>query len=52
MVGKKKIKRQFKSCNNIFRMCKLEDIRRVECREDRVLVQVSAKEEVENAIIK
>ena len=49
---REKQKRQFKRCNNTFGKHKLKIINRVEYREDRILIQVFTKNEVENAIIK
>ena len=45
-------KRQFKQCNNTFGKKKLKAIKRVEYRENGVLIQAITKEEVEFAIIK
>ena len=49
---KEKQKRQFKCCNSTFRKHKLKAINRVEYRERGELIQVSTKNEVENAIMK
>ena len=48
---KEKQKRQFKHCNNTFRRSRLNAINRVEHRENGELVQVTTKEEIENAIM-
>ena len=49
---REKQKRQFKCCNNTFGKCKLKAINRVEYRKDGELIQVSTKNEVENAIMR
>ena len=49
---REKQKKQIKHFNNTFGRCKLKAINRVEYREDEELIQVSTKNEVENAIMK
>ena len=49
---KKEKKRQFKRCNHTFGKKKLKAIKRVEYRENGVLIQAITKEEVEYAIMK
>ena len=49
---KEKKKRQFKRCNHTFGKKKLKAIKRVEYRENGVLIQAITKEEVEYAIMK
>ena len=48
---KEKQKRQFKRCNNTFGRSRLNAINRLEHRENGELVQVTTKEEIENAIM-
>ena len=49
---REKQKRQLKRCNSTFGKHKLKAINRVEYREDGELIQVSTKNEVENAKMK